>query len=71
MIIKKGYIKKLITRKKEKHGNINTHEKELLNNYEKKGKRKVLNNLDDDKREEVKESDKIGKKEMRHNLNSN
>ena len=62
MIIKKGYIKKLITRKKEKHDNINTHEKELLNNYEKKGKRKVLNNLDDDKREEVKESDKIRKK---------
>ena len=71
MIIKKGYIKKLITRKKEKHDNINTHEKELLNNYEKKGKRKVLSNLDDDKREEVKESDKIGKKEMRHKLNSN
>ena len=58
-------------RKKEKHDNINTHEKELLNNYEKKGKRKVLNNLDDDKREEVKESDKIRKKEMRHNLYPN
>ena len=27
-------------RKKEKHDNINTHEKELLNNYEKKEREK-------------------------------
>ena len=38
---KKGIYKKADNkRKKEKHDNINTHEKELLNNYEKKEREK-------------------------------
>ena len=42
MIIKKGNWKMLITGgKKEKCGNLDTHEKELLKNYLKKGKRKL------------------------------
>ena len=36
----------------------------------KKRKRKLRVNLDDDKREQVKESDKIRKKEMRENLDN-
>ena len=37
-------------RKKEKRDNLDTHEKKLLKNYEKKGKRKLHDDLDDDKR---------------------
>ena len=33
--------------KKKKRDNLDTHEKELLKNYEKKGKRKLRDNLDD------------------------
>ena len=40
----------------------------MLKNYEKKGKRKLRDNLDDDKKEQVKESDKIRKKQMHDNL---
>ena len=58
----------LITRKKKENcDNLDTHEKELLK-IMKKGKRNLRDNLDDEKREQVKESDKIRKKEMRNNL---
>ena len=57
----------VITRKKIRD-KLDTHEKELLKNYEKKGKRKLRDNLDDNKRKQVKESYKIRKKQqMRRN----
>ena len=37
----------------------------------KKGKRKLLDNLDNDKREQAKESDKIRKKQIRDDLDDN
>ena len=40
----------------------------MLKNYEKKEKRRLCDNLDDDKREQVKKSDEIRKKEMPDNL---
>ena len=42
----------------------------MLKNYENKGIRKLHDNLDDDKREQVKESGRI-KKEMLDNLDEN
>ena len=53
----------LITREKRKRDNLDTHEKELLKNYEKKGKRKLRDNLDD-KREQIRYNDKNRKKEQ-------
>ena len=49
--------------KKEKRNKLDTHEQELLKIYEKKktGKRKFRDDLDGDKREQVKQSDKIRK----------
>ena len=49
--------------KKKKRDNLDTHEKELLKNYEKKGKRKLRDNLDD-KREQIRYNDKNRKKEQ-------
>ena len=58
--------------KKEKRNKLDTHEQELLKIYEKKktGKRKFRDDLDGDKREQVKQSDKIRKKQMRNNLDN-
>ena len=44
---KKGELKNI---DHEKPGNLDTHEKELLKIMKKKGKRKLHNNLDDDKK---------------------
>ena len=70
MITKKGKWKRLITGEKGKMWNLCAHERELLKNYENKGIRKLHDNLDDDKREQVKESGRI-KKEMLDNLDEN
>ena len=58
--------KKMITRKEEKHDNLDDYEKEQLN--EKIGKKAMSDNLDYDQKEQSKESEKSRKKEMRDNL---
>ena len=69
MIIKKVNWSVDSKRKKENVDNLDTHGKELLKKM-KKVKGKLRDNLDD-KREQVKESDKIRKKEILDNLGDN
>ena len=58
---KRGRKKVDNNRKKEKCDNLDTNK--LLKNYEKKGKRELHENLDG-RRQQVKESDKIRKKQI-------